>query len=123
MIGWWIVIAAQTPDERAAAWDNEAALLAHWESSMFGICWIEQLVEEGKAEQLWHGGYPNRYKAMAYEVLPLIADGPPIHDGPAAIGDDFVVPGDWLGNLVICYDRIAACSPQQVLTIEAWDLS
>lgn len=123
MIGWWIVIAAQTPEERDAATDRRAAILADWEISPFGIGWIEQLVDQGKAEQLSFGGYPNRYTAKARDVLTLIADGPPAHDGPAVFGDDYVMSSDWSGNVVLHRDKIAACWSEQVLTIEVWDLS
>ena len=38
MIGWWIVIAAQTPEERDAPnSDRKAAVLANWETSVGGI--------------------------------------------------------------------------------------
>lgn len=123
MIGWWIVIAAQTPEVRETATDRKAAVLANWETSVGGIDWVQTLVEEGKAVQLLAGGYPNRYAAQADAVLPLIADGPPDHSGPTVYGEDYVMPGDWSGNVTIHRDRIAACSPNQVLTIEAWDQS
>lgn len=41
MIGWWIVIAAQTPEERGAPnSDRKAAVLANWETSVGGIDWV-----------------------------------------------------------------------------------
>ena len=88
MIGWWIVVAAQTPEERDdPAADRRAAILATWEIGLGGLDWLHTLVDAGKAEQSSFSGYPNRYTAKAGEVLPLLADGPPPHRDMAVIGD------------------------------------
>ena len=124
MIGWWIVVAAQTPEERDdPAADRRAAILATWEIGLGGLDWLHTLVDAGKAEQSSFCGYPNRYTAKAGEVLPLLADGPPPHRGMAVIGDDYVMPANWKGNVAFHPERIAACSADQMLTIDAWDLS
>ncbi|MDR3483182.1 MAG: hypothetical protein P4L91_21000 [Burkholderiaceae bacterium] len=123
MLGWWIVIAQQAPEEWAAATDRKAALLANWETSLGGIDWIEKLILAGKATRLLSGGYPNRYAAIARDVLPLIAGGLPAHTGPTVIGEDYVMPGDWTGNVEINLDKISSCPLGQVLTIEVWDQS
>ena len=123
MLGWWIHVAQQTPAERDAAADDKAAVLADWVTSVFGTEWIKKLVEEGKATQHSHNGYLNLYTAVARDVLPLIAGGPPTHNGPTILGDDYVMPGDWTGNIKIHREKITACPPDQILTIEAWDLS
>lgn len=122
-IGWWIIIAQQTPEERDAATDPKAAILATWEASVGGIDWIEKLTEKGKATKLSSNGYPNRYVATARNILPLIAGGVPAHTGQLVIGDDYVMPGGWTGNVKINLDKIAACPPDQILTIDAWDES
>ena len=122
MIGWWIVVVQRTPEE----WDatlNKEAVLANWETSLSGIDWIEALVKAGKVAQLSRGGYPNRYTAVACEILPHIVGGPPRHDGPTIMGDDYVMPGSWMGNVQIHHDKIAACPSDQILTIDVWDQS
>lgn len=123
MLGWLIVIAAQTPEERDAATDRKAAVLANWEASINGCRWVHRLVEDGKATQLSAGGYPNRFTAKACDVLPLIANGVPEHGGHTVIGDDYVLSGRWAGNVTIHPDRIAACPPDKLLTIDVWDQS
>lgn len=129
MIGWWFLVLAQTPEERDAttgqgAKQAQAALLASWEINVAGIDWIESLVAAGKAVMVQSGWYPSRYRALAGDVLPLIADGPPAADaGFAVVGDDYVMPPYWSGNVTIHRDRFAACAPSQVLTIEVWDQS
>lgn len=120
MIGWWFVIAAQTPEERDAA--PKEAILANWETSVSGIRWVEKLVKEGKAIQLLAGGYPNRYTAMADDVLPFLARGIPDHNDITIIGDDYVMPAGWKGNVIMHEDKISACPPDQILTIDVWDL-
>jgi hypothetical protein len=119
MIGWWIVIAQLTPK----GGDRKAAVLATWETSVSGIDWLNKLSKEGLADQLSRDGYPNRFTAIARDVLPLIAGGPPAHNGPEIIGDDYVMPGNWTGKVTLHHDKIAACPPDQMLTIEAWDQS
>lgn len=123
MIGWWIVVARQTLDHGAKSLDPKAAVLATWETSVSGIDWLNKLAGGGLADQLSYDGYPNRFVAIARDVLPLIEGGPPAHSGPEIIGDDYVMPGNWTGKLTLHHDKIAACPPDQILTIEAWDQS
>ena len=124
MIGWWIVISAQTPEEKDTPGnDNKAAVLAMWETSVGGIDWINKLAKDGKATQLSNGGYPNRYTAKAGEVLPILARGIPDHDDMMIFGEDYVMPAGWKGNITMHQDRISACAPGQVLTLDVWDQS
>ncbi len=124
MIGWWIIISQETPDERDAPnSDRKAAMLGNWETSLSGIDWVTKLTKEGKAVQLLSGGYPNRYTARAGDVLPLFANGIPDHSDMPIIGDDYVMPDGWTGNIVMHQDKIDNCQPDQVLTIEVWDQS
>src|SRR5574337_449568 len=121
MIGWWIVIAAQTPEDRDAVEteSRRAAILAQWEVGPGGLDWLVELVRVGKADQFSASGYPKRYTAKAGDVLPLLAGGPPAHTGSAIIGDDYVVPANWLGKIELHADKITACSSDQVLTIRS----
>lgn len=122
MMGWWIVIAQQSPEERDANPDKKSAVIASWESSLGGLDWLDQLATRGKAVQLTTGGYPTRYAAFARDLLPLIVDGPPKHDDMPMIGDDYVMPSGWSGNIKIDQEKIAACPREQIMTIDAWDL-
>ena len=121
MIGWWMVIDQQTPEERDAATDKKATILSNWETSVGGIDWIDRLVKRGKATQLSSDGYPNRYVVIARDVLPILANGIPLHSDMTVIGDDYVMPAGWTGNIIMHQDKIAPCPPDQVLTIDAWD--
>ena len=123
MLGWWFIVSTQTPEEQDEAVRNKTASLARWETSINGIKWVQKLVDDGKATQHRANGYPNRYTARAGDVLPLLANGPPAHTGPTVLGEDYVMPGNWSGNIVFDHDAIAACPPDETLTIDAWDLS
>ena len=72
MIGWWIVVSTQSPEERDRA-DQEArraAILAQWEAGAEGIRWIERLTREGKATKFSGGGYPTKTHAARVKVSP-----------------------------------------------------
>ena len=131
MIGWWIVVSTQSPEERDRA-DKEArraAILAQWETGADGIRLIEYLTETGKAAKLAGGGYPNRYTARAGDVLPLI-EGGGIKSSKDGIwifgideGEEYAQPPGWMGKVEVRADRVAVCPADQVLTIDAWDQS
>lgn len=118
MLGWWILIKQQ-----AAAGGGDAPVIASWETSLGGADWLEKLVSEGKATQLSHSGYPNRYTAIASDVLPLIASGIPPHEGIDVIGDDYMLPAGWMGEIILKQENFDACPPSQTLAIEVWDMS
>ncbi|MDR6521632.1 hypothetical protein J2789_004319 [Variovorax paradoxus] len=121
MIGWYLAVYQQTPIERLASHDR-STLLASWEVGIGGLAWLDELVAGGKAERLSKGGYPSRYTARAKDILPLIADGPPRREGPLVGADDVKPPG-WKSQFRIEQPQFAACPPEQILTIDAWDQS
>jgi hypothetical protein len=124
MIGWWIVISTQTPEERGRHDDDRRDhILATWEVGLGGLDWIERLVAKSAAQKIRSDGYPNVYVASAETLVPLLADGPPAHDSAMVIGDDYVMPPKWIGKVEMHRDRIDACLALQALTIETWDLS
>lgn len=102
MLGWQIFIhrqvSGQSPDVTNPT--NES-LLATWMTGIGGTDWLDALVKEGKAVDLGGNRYPCRYTAIAANVLPKISCGPPPHDGPFVIGDDYVLPGGWVGEVRI----------------------
>lgn len=129
MLGYWIVISTQTPEERDAIFDREDSVLAKWEAGIAGIRWLEVLVEEGKATKLRGDGYPNRYVSTARYVLPLIT-GASIKPGDDGIwvfgmdeGEEYAQPPGWMGKVNLRPESIRTCSPDAALTIDAWDQS
>lgn len=131
MIGWWFVVTTQRPQERddPTPYKLRESTLAQWEVAVSGIDWIERLVKDGKAVQLKSGGYPSRYTAKAGVVLPLLKNGGvlPAKDGlwvfGVDAGEEYAQPPDWIDNVQVHAERVAACPPDLDLTIDVWDLS
>jgi len=118
MSGWAITIFALPPEEidNALCYEvQQAAILAHWQVSALGTQWLDQLVQQGKAQQLKYSGYPCCWQSTAGAVLPLL------QSKAIEPASDKVRPL-WMGAITQYPERIASCSDEQVLTIEAWDL-
>lgn len=120
MLGWWTVISTETLEQRALpGGGNKEATLATWEAGLGGMDWILELCKQGKAEQHSFNGYPNRFTALASEITPILARGIKEHlghfNGPE--------PSAWKGSATVHQERIAACAPDQLLTVEVWDQS
>ncbi|MGW6913345.1 hypothetical protein ACWGB8_05915 [Kitasatospora sp. NPDC054939] len=114
MLGWWIVVSVRDlQDQDAGVAADPSATLASWEVGIGGLDWLDELVAADKAEQQWYHGYPNRYTALAADVLPLLADGTPPGTGPA----------DEHRRRALHPDRIAGCAADRPLTVDAWDQS
>ncbi|MDW8319607.1 MAG: hypothetical protein RMN53_17410 [Anaerolineae bacterium] len=105
MLGWWIVVSEGQPD---GVMIDKANTLASWEAGLSGLRWLDDLVAAGKARKLRSDGYPNRYEARAADVWPLL---------------DEVTGRIDSSHIQIDRQRLAACPPDLVLTIDAWDQS
>ena len=129
MLGYWIVVSTQTPEERDAIIDRKKSVLAAWETGVGGIRWLEKLVEEGKATKLRGDGYPNRYTSTADIVLPLITGDAikPADDGIWVFGmdegEEYAQPPGWMGKVNLRPESIRTCPTDAALTIDAWDQS
>ena len=113
MLGWEIFVTRQ---------GSEAAV-ASWTTGVFGLKWLDQLVQEHRAVDLGGDGYPSRYSVAAGVLLPIITQGRPAYTSPLVIGEDYVMPSGWSGQVKLNKENIAACQPDEQLMVEVWDQS
>ena len=114
MLGWEIfVYRPSTPD----------VFIARWMTSVFGLKWLDHLVKDNKAVCLGGNGYPTKYSIAAGDLLPIIKAGPPSNDSPRVIGDDYVLPQGWNGQIEWNQQEVLGCQASDQLMIEAWDQS
>jgi len=122
MLGWLIVVRVDDDSPVAAPSDDDPTVLARWAVGLGGTEWLTKLVADQKAKQTLFAGYPNRFVAVARDVLPSIEGGPPPYEqlprGSAKEG----IAG-WIGQVQLFDQRIAACAAETRLTIDAWDQS
>lgn len=112
MIGWWFIVTTQSPQEREdlTPYKLRESTLAQWEVGVSGID-------------------PSRYTAKAGVVLPLLKNGGvlPDKDGLWVFGvdegEEYAQPPDWMDNVQVHAERVAACPSDLDLTIDVWDLS
>jgi hypothetical protein len=124
MLGWYIVVFvadSESSDNKQSL--TEKTRLASWNSGIGGRNWLDQLVTENKLLDLGGNGYPYTYSGKALVVLPIIASGPPSHDGPDIIGDDYFISGNKVYSLKLNELGISQCNPEAWLIIEVWDQS
>jgi hypothetical protein len=113
VIGWEVFVTRQGSD----------ASVGHWRTSVFGLKWLDQLVEERRAVDLGGDGYPNRYSVSACVLLPIITGTLPNNASPLVIGEDYVIPAGWSGVAQLDPQVVAACHPDEQLLVEVWDQS
>ena len=123
MLGWYIVVFVANSEVSDDQSSTEKTRLASWDSGIGDRNWLDQLVKENKLLDLGGNGYPYTYSGKASIVLPIITSGPPPHDGPDIIGDDYFISGNKVYSLKLNELEISQCIPDDQLTIEVWDQS
>ena len=123
MLGWGIYIYELSQGIDLKSPISEKTILSEWTSSLGGLDWIDDLVKEGKAEELegYNHGYTFMYKAKVQDVLDKLTYHIPKGKDQTVIGDDYVMSSDWRSK--IDTSEIAKCKPDEQLIVEAWDLS
>jgi len=81
-------------------------------------------VKEGKATLLEGStGYSSRHRCRLSAIAGILNQGPPPHQSPPVVGDDYYLPGGWTGKIERHPERIARCHADEFVIIETMDLS
>jgi hypothetical protein len=124
MLGWNITVYRQYDGSSAAAENSKLGLrIASWQADVYGLNWVDSLVENGCIQSLGGSGYPNRYTGQTKYLIPKILNNPPMSNDVWIAGPDDELSEKWDGKTVIDKSVAAACSAEEWLLIEAWDLS
>ncbi|MGE7137423.1 hypothetical protein ACQKIE_07305 [Luteibacter sp. NPDC031894] len=127
MLGWSITV--RIAPLKGAKLGPES-ILARWMTDASGLAWLHPLLDQGRVLQTKKNGYPNEYRGLAGDILPLLQTDAMQPRGLGAWvfgldeGEEYAIPpGGMVADAVRYDDRIAACRDDQWLTIEAWDQS
>jgi len=120
MLGWEFYVTRQVgPVDPKAPGER----IARWRAGLGGTRWVDGLVAGDLACDLGGNGYPMQYTVPAGLLLAILRLGPPTHDGPPVVGDDYFTPAGWTGDVSINLDRLASIDPREMILVEAWDQS
>lgn len=116
MLGWEVFVYRNDTEA-------DANLVARWKTSAFGLKWLDELVSQGKAHDHGGSGYPCIFTAQASVILPVLTSGLPANGSPLTLGEDYVLPPGWNGEILLNGLNVRNCQPNEQLLIYAWDQS
>ncbi len=119
MLGWAVMVWRASVESGG----TRVPAMAQWETGVFGLRWLEALVDKGLAQDLGGNGYPLHYRIRADAFAQAIGQGLPSNASPEVIGDDYVLPAGYNGKLTLDIECLRRCPADEWLVVEAWDLS
>lgn len=121
MLGWHIIIYR----EGGTGVIDDEHTIADWRTGVRGTVWIDQLVEEGLAEQTeFNGGYPLRYKGRARDILSLLTEEETSHKTLDVIREFNSAAKGIKGTFHIRSALFEQClETNESIVVSAWDLS
>lgn len=128
MLGWSYNIWRQLDPEGTPA-HIRRGYIADWDSGPRGLEWIKSLVEQGDAIDCGGNGYPLYFTMDSSIFRKQLINNPPCHPftggvpGAVVVGDAYVLPTSWTGAIELNKCELDACQPEEILSIEVWDLS
>ena len=124
MLGWEIYIRRLDSGQTLEATEfTQDSVVAQWRAGIGGYDWIKTLVKENKAKALGGNGYPFLFSAKFDVLQPIILIGAPRHSGPLVIGDDYVLPSNYLEMPIINEANLLKCQSDDDIFIQVWDMS
>jgi len=124
MLGWQVNVYRLKNGSHAGSENSRLDMrIATWETEVFGLTWLDDLVDEGNILSLKGNGYPDRYTGQAKHLLPQILNGPPMSIELWSSGSGDILTDKWEGRTTIDTNEASNCSQEEWLMVEAWDLS
>jgi hypothetical protein len=118
MLGWEVFVY-----RRGKSDPGEGLLVGRWMTGLFGLGWLHDLVKAQEAIDLGGNGYPCRFSIPAAKFMSAMANGPPPHDSPPVIGQNYALPAGFNSEPGLDLAALAECADDETLIIEAWDQS
>lgn len=123
MLGWEIYIHRLDSDQSLEATKlTQDSIVAHWRAGLGGYDWIKELVKIDKAKALGGNGYPFLFSAKFHVLHSSILDGPTLYQGSMVLGDDYLLPKNYLENLTINEANFSKCKANDELYVQVWDM-
>ena len=121
MLGWHINI-FKTEVKKFIAYDATTTELriASWSTGEAGLDWLKKLAQSKRIQELGGNGYPYRFSAKAFEIIPIIKTGYSI-SSELSNSYEYVFQEYERRTLKIDPTKFNGCSLQDQLLIEAWD--
>ena len=125
MLGYHISVYRQRDDgsSPAAAESQHGTRIAVWQTSSYGLEWLDALAKQGHAINLGGDGYPCRYTSQAKHLNSQLAAGPPDANSTWSSGAHDIIGPGWVGQTAVDGAALADCRPDEWLLVEAWDES
>jgi hypothetical protein len=120
MLGWEFFVTRQVGPIDPKA---RRAPLARWMTGIGGTKWLDDLASKGGALDLGGNGYPCLYAVPAAVLVAVLRHGPPRIDAPPVVGENYYLPGGWIGDTNIDLVGLRSIDPLEMLQVEAWDQS
>ena len=124
MLGWEIYIHRSDSGHTLEATEfTQESVVAKWRAGIGGYDWIKALLKENKAKALGGNGYPFLFSAKFDVLKPVILNSATSHNGPMVIGDDYVLPSNYLERPTINKANLLKCQSDDDMCIQVWDMS
>ena len=124
MLGWHVRVCRQQNEgtHPASFGADQGACLAVWQTGVYGLDWIYELVKEANAIDLGGNGYPCEFTATAGHLTEALKRAP--HTNATGVTRERdILSRDYLGKTTVSSEAIGACRPDEWLVVEAWDQS
>jgi hypothetical protein len=124
-LGWHISVFRQQTDGAAPApfGAPQGERLAVWQTHVWGLEWLDELVKQQKAVHLGGNGYPYEYTATAAHIVPRLREGPPEASKVWTCDEGDIILEGWEGRTTMFPAIMNDCRPDEWLIIEVWDRS